>query len=148
MRKPNKVGGVGHFQFISPGQFLFFFTCFHIFDLENCRFLFFLFFFFLKKFKNIKAELPIRPRNGSKHSTPNFGQKKKLFWVVTWQSRYFGWWTQNGFGSDGRHTLGAFMTVGSFYHFPFDKEKWKIMDTVAIVEKFIKIVKKWPNHLK
>jgi len=33
------------------------------------------------------------------------------------------------------------MTVGSFYHFPFDKEKWKIMDTVAIVEKFIKIVK-------
>ena len=76
--------------------------------------------FFFKKFKKT-----YRPRNGSNTFNAQFsGKKKKLFWVVTWQSRYFGWWTQNGFGSDGRHTLDAFMT---FHHF------WKIMEKVVIV---------------
>ena len=108
MRKPNKVGGVGHFQFISPGQFLsfFFFTCFHIFDLENCRFLFFLFFFF---FKNLKKNSK-KHKSGASDSAPKrfkhiqrpiFWPKKKIvlgghvtieiFWLMNTKRIWLGW---------------------------------------------------------
>ena len=60
-----------------------------------------LFLFKQKIFKNIKAELPIRPRNGSKHSTPNFERKKivlgghvtiKIFWLMNTKRIWFGSW--------------------------------------------------------
>ena len=93
-----------HFTWTVP--LFFFFTCFHIFDLENCRFLFFLFFFF---FKNLKKNSK-KHKSGASDSAPKrfkhiqrpiFWPKKKIvlgghvtieiFWLMNTKRIWLGW---------------------------------------------------------